>query len=56
MLLQELPLVALQQQQQQPYFTAGFPFRSGLKKKSVSEINSNTDFIYFTASYFLTEH
>jgi hypothetical protein len=46
MRLQELPLVALQAQEQQPFFTAGFSFRSGLKKKKKSalETNSNTDF------------
>ncbi|HRN46163.1 MAG TPA: hypothetical protein PLH20_15550, partial [Flavobacterium sp.] len=27
-----------------PFFTAGFSFRSGLKKKSVLEKNSDTDF------------
>lgn len=32
MRLQELPPVALQPQEQQPFFTVGFSFRSGLKK------------------------
>jgi hypothetical protein len=45
MRLQELPLVAQQPQEQQPFFTAGFPFRSGLKKISI-RINSNTDSIF----------
>jgi hypothetical protein len=40
MRLQELLPVALQPQEQHPFFTAGFPFRSGLKKKSyLTQIN-----------------
>jgi hypothetical protein len=42
MRLQELPLVAQQAQEQQPFFAAGFPFRSGLKRR-----NSNSDFTFF---------
>ena len=48
MRLLELPAVAQQPQEQQPFFTAGFPFRSGLKKKSALEQNSNTDFKLFS--------
>lgn len=47
MRLQELPPVAQQPQEQQPFFTAGFPFRSGLKKISI-RTNSNTDLYFFT--------
>lgn len=48
MRLQELPPVAQQAQEQQPFFTAGFPFRSGLKKKISIRVNSNTDFIFIS--------
>jgi hypothetical protein len=46
MRLQELLLVAQQPQEQQPFFTVGFSFRSGLKK-SASETNLNADFTVF---------
>lgn len=46
MRLQELPLVALQPQEPLVFGTPGFPLRSGLKKKSVIETNSTTDFTF----------
>nr|WP_315196197.1 hypothetical protein [uncultured Flavobacterium sp.] len=39
MRMQELPLVVQQAQEQQPFFTAGFPFRSGLKNVYITQIN-----------------
>ena len=51
MRLQELLPVALQPQEQQPFFTVGFSFRSGLKKISIGT-NSNTDFKLFSFHQF----